>query len=284
MSNNRLIILFTVTACLGLAVWTAAAGAEETAASVKGALVVNGTTVELPYAYAYAQKTGFYDETDPTWTLLFVGHPIDERSLDDHIWDAAYVRIGITRTAEFGDQPELQVFSQDIRFSADAAGNVSGGTYPQLELAVVGPESLKGRVYHTEPVEFFDDTFQYDFSFSVPISDPFGPIGELLPENGGEPGAAYLALVDAIHAGDLERLRTLMPPERAEMLAGDDARENVEFLQMMTPTGVEVVGGSSDGETAIVQVKGEMDGETVTGEITLVQLDGRWVATGAAWN
>jgi hypothetical protein len=260
------------------------AGAGETAASVEGSLVVNGTTVELPYVYAYAQKTGFYDEADPTWTLLFVSHPVDERSLDDHIWDAAYVRVGITRTAEFGDEPELQVLSQDIRFSADAQGNVSGGTYPQLELASAGPEIFAGRVYHTEPVEFFDDTFRYDFTFSVPLSDPFGPIGEPLSAGGGEPGAAYLAFVDAIHAGDLERLKALVSPDQAAMLEGEDAQDNIGFIQMMTPTGVEILGGSSDGETAILQVTGTMDGDSVAGEITLVNQDGLWIATGSAWN
>jgi hypothetical protein len=267
-----------------LASWIPAAAAEETAASVEGALVVNGTTVELPYVYAYAQKTGFYDEADPTWTLLFVSQPIAERSLDDHIWDAAYVRVGITLSAEFSDEPELQVLSQDIRFSADAQGNVSGGTYPQLELSSVGPERLAGRVYHAEPAEFFDDTYQYDFTFSVPLSDPFGPIGEPLPAGGGEPGAAYLAFVDAIHAGDLARLKALVAPDQVEMLEGEDAQDNIGFIQMMTPTGVEVLGGSSDGETAILQITGTMDGEAVAGEITLVNRDGRWFATGSAWN
>ncbi len=284
MSTHRVVALLVLAFCLSFVPWAPVSGAGETAASVEGTLVVNGETVELPYVYAYARKTGFYVEEDPTWTLLFVGNPIDERSLDDHIWDAAYVRIGITRTAEFGDEPELQVLSQDIRFSADAPGNVSGGTYPQLELSSVGPETFAGRVYHVEPTEFFDDTFQYDFSFSVPLSDPFGPIGDLLPAGGGEPGAAYLAWVDAIHAGDVERLKALVPPEQAAMLEGEDVRGDIEFIQMMTPTGVEVVGGSSDGETALLQITGTMDGESVAGEITLVHQDGLWMATGSSWN
>ena len=118
----------------------------------------------------------------------------------------------------------------------------------------------------------------------MPLSDPFGPIGEPLPAGGGEPGAAYLAFVDAIHAGDFERLKALVPPERAAMLEGEDAQDNIGFIQMMTPTDVEVVGGSSDGETAILQITGTMDGESVTGEITLVHQDGLWMATGSAWD
>jgi hypothetical protein len=281
VSTNRLIAVLGLACCLSLAPWLPVAGAGE---PVVGSLVVNGTTVELPFAYAYAQKTGFYDEADPTWTLLFVSHPIDERSLDDHIWDAAYVRVGITLSSEFSDEPELQVLSQDIRFSADAQGNVTGGTYPQIELVSVGPEIFAGRVYHTEPAEFFDDTFQYDFSFSVPLSDPFGPIGEALPAGGGEPGAAYLAFVDAIHAGDLDRLKTLVSPDQAAMLEGDDAQDNLGFIQMMTPTAFEITGGSSDGETAILRITGTMDGEIVAGEITLVHQDGLWIATGSAWD
>jgi len=265
---------------------TGAVVADEPAASVSGSFVANGEKVELPYVYVYAEKQGFYDEADRTWSVLFVEHPIEERELDDHVWDAAYIRLGITETSEFDDEPTLQVYSQDIRFSTEQTGNISGGTYPELEITKTGPERFSGRVHHPEVQEFFDDTFQFDFTFDIPLSDPFGPIGDALPAGGGEPGAAFVAWCDAVHAGDMARLKALMSPEQAAMLESENEeqiKEDLEFMKMMTPTEVEFLGGSSDGETAILDVKGAMDGQAVRGEITMEFTDGRWVTTDAAW-
>jgi hypothetical protein len=253
--------------------------AGEDEAWVEGTLVANGEAIELPYVYVYAKSEGFYDEADPTWELIFVDRPIEEREVDDPIWGAAYVSLGVTRTAEFGDEPELQVYSQDIRFSAEQAGNISGGTYPTIELSEAGPERFVGRVYHTEEQEFFDDTFTYDFKFSAPLSDPNAPIGEALPAGGGEPGRAYLAWVEAIHAGDIERLKTMVPAEQAEAFESEDIQEELEFMKLMTPTDVKILGGSSDGETAILQVTGMMDGEAIEAEVTLTRSDGHWNTT-----
>lgn len=264
---------------------TLAAGAATASepASVKGVLTVNGSTVELPFVYAYPEESGFYDDADPTWTLLFVDREISERELDEPLWESAYVRLGITKTAEFGDQPELQVYSQDMRFSAEQPGNVSGGSYPTLELSAIGPEGVAGRVFHAEPQEIFDDTFHYDFAFSAPMSDPNAPIGDPLPAGGGEPGAAFIAWTEAIHAGDIDRMKALVLPEQAAMLDSPDIAEELEFIKLMTPTDVVVVGGSSDGETALLEVTGKMDGEPVKGEVTLVRQAGTWVSTNASW-
>jgi hypothetical protein len=255
--------------------------------SLEGTFTANGDKVELTHVYVFAQKEGFYDAADPTWTLLFVARPIKERELDDHIWDSAYIRLGVTKTSEFSDEPRIEVFSQDIRFSADQAGNISGGTYPELELTSAGPEVFEGRVWHAEAQEFFDDTFQYDFTFSAPMSDPFAPIGDPLPAGGGEAGAAFLAWCQAIHSGDMERIKKLVPAEQAAMFDDpsnkDQIEEELEFMKLMTPTEVVVIGGSSDGETAILQVEGTLDGEPAKGEITMMKLGDGWVATNSAW-
>jgi len=261
------------------------AGAGE--ASLEGTFTANGEQVELSHVYVFAQKEGFYDKTDPTWTLLFVARPVEERDLDDHIWDSAYIRLGVTKTSEFSEQPRIEVFSQDIRFSADQSGNISGGSYPALELTSAGPEGFEGRVWHAEAQEFFDDTFQYDLTFSAPMSDPFAPIGDPLPAGGGEAGAAYIAWCDAIHSGDMERIKKLVPAEQAAMFDDpsnqDQIMEELEFMKLMTPTEVVVTGGSSDGETVILQVTGVLEGEPATGEITMTKWGDTWVATNSAW-
>lgn len=143
--------------------------AADAAPKVSGTFVANGKTIQLPYAYVWAEEEGFYHESDPTWTIVFVEHPVEEEDLD-FLSGTAWVRLGITHSAEFSDEPELQVYSQSIRLSAEAGGNVSGGEYPRIELTSTGPERFTGRVYHEETQKIFDDTFQYDLTFDLPFT------------------------------------------------------------------------------------------------------------------
>lgn len=48
---------------------------------------------------------------------------------------------------------------------------------------------------------------------------------------------------------------------------------------MMTPKGVEILNGSSDGSTAILNVEGAIEGEKVPIEITMTKMGDFWVAT-----
>lgn len=252
-------------------------------ATVSGTLIANGETIELPYVYVWAAEEGLYDESDPAWTLLFLEHPVEERELAGRFFDSAWVRIGVTETAEFRDGPELRVYEQSLKLSADSGGNLTGGTYPEIEFETAGPDRFTGRVYHAEPQEIFGDTFQYDFTFSAPLSDPHAPLGEALPAGGGEPGRAYLRWVAAIHDGDVEALRAVVPTDMATQLDRDEAQEELEFMRLMTPTEVTVLGGSSDGETAILEVEGVFDGERVSGEVTLARMGDFWIPTESSW-
>ena len=120
------------------------------------------------------------------------------------------------------------------------------------------------------------------FSFSAPISDPDAPIGDLLPAGGGEPGEAYLKWVESIHSGDIEKLKSIVPVEMAaqfDQVSAEEAREEVEFMKLMTPTDVSILSGSSDGETAILKIEGTLEGETVPAEVTMSKMGGFWIPT-----
>lgn len=262
---------------------TGVVGGEGSAGTVTGSMVVNGQEISLPYVYAVRLEEGFYDPADPAWRVVFVSEPVDERDLDGALWDVSMLEVLITETAEFDDEPTLQVYAQNMRMPELASGNVSGGTYPELEMRTTGPDRFAGRVFHTGMQEIFDDTFTYDLTFDAPFSDPNAPIGDLLPEGGGEPGAAYLAWVEAIHSGDLDRLRAIVPPDMAAQLSEPGAEDEIEFMRMMTPTDVTIVGGSTDGETAVLDVEGLMDGEKVEGEITLQKMGEHWLPISSSW-
>lgn len=251
---------------------------------VNGTLTANGSTVELLFVYVWPEKEGFYDTNDPTWNIIFVEHELQPRDIDTHPWDTAWVHIGITETREFSDsgQPELQVYTQSIKFSADAPGNISGGNYPEMDIEGLGSEIVTGRVWHSEPQTVFDDSYRFDISFSTPVFDPDAPIGDPLPADGGEPGQAYLEWVETIHSGDIDKLKSIIPAEMADQFdqfSADEVREEIGFMQTMTPTEVKILSGSSDGETAILITEGTLEGETIPMEVTMTRMDSFWIPT-----
>lgn len=245
---------------------------------VDGTLTIDGEAIALTHAVIYAEEEGFYRPDDPTWTLVFSSSEISPRDADDFFLDPS-LRIGITWTSEFGDEPKLEILSQTLRFEDISA---SGGTYPTLEITSRGDDAWVGRVVHAEPQEFFDHTYQYDLSFHAPMVDPNAMVGEPLPAGGGEPGAAYLRWTEAIHSGDLDALRELVPADMATMLDEPDAAESLEMMAMMTPKNVKILEGSIDGSEAMLRIEGTIEGEPVRGEITLMRQGEFWLPTGSS--
>ena len=251
-------------------------------AEVTGVLTANGEQVALPYVYIWKEKEGFYDAADPTWKIVFTEKEIKPRDLGEPIWDAAWIEIGVTRTSEFGDAPELKVYSQSIKLSAKSGGNISGGEYPQIEIDGLDTNQISGRIFHTETQEFFDDTFNYDLVFKAPLSDPDAQVGTPLADGGGEPGQAYLKWVETLHTGDIEALKMIVPADVKEMIESStaaEAKEQMEFMREMTPTDVTVLNGALDGDIAVLQIEGKMDGQKVTAEIEMTKMGEFWIPT-----
>ena len=251
-------------------------------AEMSGVLIANGEEVKLPYVYVWVEEKGFHDPADPTWTILFVDREVEERKLGDPVWDAASVEIGVTEMTDFEGKRKLEIYLQAITLSAKSGGVLSGGTYPKFELEGLGTERISGRIYHTETQKFFDKSYSYDFTFSASLSDPNAPFGDPLPADGGDPGRAYLKWVKTVHSGSLDDLRGIVPSEMAtelDSISPAEAQEQFEFMQEMTPTGVQILSGSTDGEIAILKVEGMIEGEKVTLEITMTRMGELWIPT-----
>jgi len=255
--------------------------ADET--SVEGSFIVNGNPVELPYVYVWREKEGFHNPDDPTWTILFVGRKLEPTEVGEMVWDAAYVEIGVTKSDAMSDDgPRLEVYSQNLRLSADSGGNLSGGNYPGFELDGLETGTVTGHIWQEGTQDFFDDQYFYDLSFNTTVSDPDAPIGDLLPAGGGAPGEAYLRWVETLQTGDLDQLLAIVPDDLAEQMKStprEEAEEQMDFMRMMTPTDVRILGGSTNGEIAILNIEGTIDGETVSADITMTRMGDYWVPT-----
>jgi hypothetical protein len=108
-------------------------------------------------------------------------------------------------------------------------------------------------------------------------------MGESLPVGGGEPGAAYLAWVSALHAFDIVTIQTLVTLDLAQILDDPEADVQLKFLATRTPTDARIIEGSSNGLTVTLQVEGSMDGESVTGGVTLDRIGEQWIATSGTY-
>ncbi len=276
-------IFVAVAVCLSSILLTASTSAvAET--TVKGVLIANGKTIELPYVYVWKEKEGFYDASDPAWSFIFVERPLKPQEIGVHVSDTAWVHVGITETQKSTQQRKITAYTQSLKFSAGAGGNISGGAYPEVEIKGLHTDHVSGRIWHANPQKVFEDSFQFDLAFSAPISDPNAPtvVGTPLPAGGGEPGQAYLKWTEIVHTGDIELLKSIMPSEMADQfgsITAEEAQQEVKFMQEMTPTDNIILSGSSDGEVAILQTEGMMEGEKISVEVTMTKMSGFWIPT-----
>jgi hypothetical protein len=120
---------------------------------------------------------------------------------DDHVlinvWDDGMVAVS-------------GVYEED---NAQFIANTRFGLRSEIE-PVTG-DRIVGRVWTDEPMETSDgETYSLDLSFDVAIARP--PAAVALPQGGGAPGEALMALVEVVLAGSWEDLKPLLTAEQIE--------------------------------------------------------------------
>ncbi|TNJ35774.1 hypothetical protein [Arenimonas terrae] len=144
----------------------------------------------------------------------------------------------------------------------------------------------KGRVsgeyrFTPEDGQELDCRVSFDLALLGDPKDAPPPPGTPLPPGGGEPGAAYLAMNKALHAGDFDAMLALMPADRAAMMR--DARKDPDFAaqmalaQAMSPSKVKITGGRQDGDRAWVEFTAVEAGSPRVGTAEMVREGGRWI-------
>ena len=286
-------------AALGLAIGLALAA--PAAAKVQGTCTYEEHRLELEdgAAWIVPPDAGFepddWDgdgEPDPEPLQLAIGfgsfaldHGALARATDreDALSDQAFDDDGddsgkLVVTLEDGEVTQLAAwFSPGT--SVSRGGDGLGAVTPAPSADGTGP--VAGRYRYTDD----DDGFSCDITFSVPrLGDPKDappPPGRPLPPGGGTPGQAYLALNQALRAGDLDALARLLPPDRAAEM--QEARKSPDFdaqlamMKAMAPTDIVVTGGRQDGNTAWLEFTAVEFGAPRAGTAKLEFRDERWV-------
>lgn len=125
-----------------------------------------------------------------------------------------------------------------------------------------------------------------DVTFDLPVESEVARTGTALPPDGGEPGRAVLAHFGAIEKNDFKALKASASPERQAMMTeaekAGEAQEMFKMLRDFSPRKVRVVGGTVDGDTALVDYEGVEDGKPVKGTAEVQRVGGKWYFEGSS--
>ncbi len=134
----------------------------------------------------------------------------------------------------------------------------SFGGQGKVAIKVNTAERVTGRYFLDKPSDFFDKTFQFDFTWDAPVLAG-AMSGTPVPAGGGDIGAAYQKYVAAMGKGDLALIRTTVTAAKAAdvpALRGAEAKKLVELMQIFELKTATVSGGLQRGDQAALSVKG----------------------------
>ena len=237
------------------------------------------THIDAKYAIAVVRDQGHDD--DGVQTLVYLGDfPLDaakvaaafdpEDEVREELGDRAggYVRICID-----ADGSECGMFYN--RKQPDDSFNTSG--YGTFALAQQDVGHVAASWVLKEPESFFDQTYDFDLHFDVAVT----PLpGKPLPDDGGEPGAAYRAWLAALAKGDVAALRKLGDNEHAYRFPGDDAsqvKESIKDARDGAPLQAKILRGLVDGDRAVLWIEGtDRDDILRAGRVRMQREEGSW--------
>jgi len=114
-----------------------------------------------------------------------------------------------------------------------------------------GPARVAGRVWSPKPVKTQDESWTVDVSFATDVAR--APAGTRLPADGGEPGKAFKVLLAARSAKKFDAIQKNVVKPFDSL---DDALSSLDIW--LPKKGTKVTGGELRGDSAVLEVEGEM--------------------------
>ena len=137
---------------------------------------------------------------------------------------------------------------------------------------------IAGTCVTDQPGKMFDDAYDFRLVYDVPVTAIPKPTA--LPAGGGEPGAAYLALVKAIQAADFRTASRHLPADQVWHPAPptpSEAKDYFHGLALNYPKSAKVTGGLVKGDLARVEIEGvHYEGRRVKGGVNMKKTAGVW--------
>jgi hypothetical protein len=136
---------------------------------------------------------------------------------------------------------------------------------------------IAGSCATEKPGKMFDDAYEFRLTWDVPITTIPRPTA--LGAGGGEPGAAYVALVKAIQAADYPTARRHLPDHQlpAKAPAAAEAKDYFHGLALNYPKTAKVTGALVKGDLARVDIEGvQYEGRKIKGPVSMQKAAGVW--------
>ena len=203
-------------------------------------------------------------------------------------------------------QPHIQVINQDVLDDRNyvllwvaADGHVSMnatfsktmtqfldkvGDSLKATLTVNTPERVAGRLFTEAPVSTMSgDSYTVDLTFDTAVTRL--PAGTALGAGGGAPGKALTTFLAAVKKQQWPAIKALLAPAAVEMFdksynsPEENASSTADILQAWLPkSGLKITGGQLRGDTADLEVEGEMfPGTNALYLARLRQVGGTWL-------
>ena len=246
------------------------------AAQTSGSLTVGGDTVKPTSAVAiWSESTAMWDKGAKILQIYMAPSVISTDGLATALDPDESLRYGIEGDYVVLTLDEKGAFSMIYAYIYEGSKNY-GFNEGVVTLEKLGPDAVVGRVDSEGKKSLGDTPITFDLRFSAPIMPP-QPTGTDLGADGGAPGAAYLAFLDALRKGDSAALVKLAEKEWAENLAGtpEEYRQyTLDSAKESAPQEMAVTGGEMFDGYAFLNVAGkDWMGDKVEGKVKMV-LDG----------
>ena len=137
---------------------------------------------------------------------------------------------------------------------------------------------VAGNCATTTPGKIFDDAYDFNLSYDAPITDIPKPVR--LPAGGGEPGAAYSALVKALQTQSWDVASAHV--EAASIGLGKpktaaDMKEWFHSIGLNYPKQAAISGGQMKGDRALLEFTGkDREDKKIKGVVAMKKADGKW--------
>jgi len=246
------------------------------AAEASGSITVGGDTVKPTSAVAmWNESTAFINKGAKILQIYMAPSPIITEGLDQALDPDESLRDGIPGDFVILTLDDKGAFSMIYAYIDDGAKNY-GFNEGTVELEKMGPDVVSGWVSSGGKKSLGDTPISFDLRFSAAILPP-PPKGTDLGKDGGTPGAAYLAYVEALRNGDYATLLKHANSAYAEELAGtpEEYRQyTLDTAKESAPQEMAVTGGQLFDGYAFLTVAGkDWTGDKVEGKVKMV-LDG----------
>ena len=294
MSSRRLVAAFLPFFAAVLLGPAGAAGlTPEPAATgtASGSFSVDGKKIELHHAYAMTQANPF-DEKKTDTAILLTDKPLPEAAFagvkDLEAAGRLEPRNSVLFVLDESGEARREVVHHDTL--GDMSLQMSGMTHADVTIKSRTGDRIEGSAQTKGPEDFLKHKYEVKAQFQAPLRQahrdappPDAKTGKKLPQGGGEPGKAYLALQDAIRKKDLAFIRKAKPADQPDM-SDEDLRKGLEIMAAMTPPKITIDDGYVAGDAAVLYVSGVLEGEKQYGTVKLARLGGAWRPAGESWS